>query len=638
MAGEDDDTVALAALMETVDPLDRARVGPKETLRGDAAMTLLAPPQVKSAAVSYLPRLSIAPQATPLGAAIDLQVTGVLGEGGMGRVLLGFQRSLKRDVALKTLGDDASIERSEALLSEGFFTGHLEHPNIVPVHQLGLDDEGKPLLVMKRVIGVSLDELLDDPNHAWWQLPQTNTASTSDRLVFCLRTLMAIADAVAFAHSRGVIHRDIKPANVMIGEFGQAYLVDWGLASFVDNLQVPGGVYGTPAFMAPEMLRGERLGPFTDVYLLGATLHAVLTHNQPRHAGSALREVIEAAFKSKPFAYADDVPRELATLANEATARDPEARPLSALAVRDRIATYLSHSGADAITAAAEARLREMEATTDGDAIRRLGSEARFGFLTALGAWPESPSAGAGLRRCIEAMAKNELAQRQISAGRGLLEDLATRLGHRDHPLFTELERAEAAAAAEADEVKKLRELAADRDLSTSLGQRRRFIVGILLAVIVVTMLSFNPATKSFEPSATLSFANAILTLVGSIIGLIFGRKRLLQNSVNRAFMGVFVGTLALVTINRAAALVFGGRSVAVTLQTDMFLVSASCFVTAIHGSGRIWVYGAVTMLAAALAAGVWPGSAAIVFSVGVIALLALGALGWLNTRTTLER
>lgn len=635
MSGEDDDTIALAALMETIAGLPSV---PKETLRGDAVMTLLAPADAKAASVSYLPRLSIAPRATALGAAIDLQVTGVLGEGGMGRVLLGFQRSLKRDVALKTLGDDTSSERREALLSEGFVTGHLEHPNIVPVHQLGLDDDGKPLLVMKRVIGVSLDELLEDADHAWWRLPQTNTSSRADRLVFCLRTLMAIADAVAFAHSRGVIHRDIKPANVMIGEFGQAYLVDWGLASFVDDVKVPGGVYGTPAFMAPEMLRGEPLGTFTDVYLLGATLHAVLTDNAPRHAGSDLRAVIEAAFKSKPFDYAADVPRELATLANEATARDPAARPPSALAIRDRIATYLSHSGADAITAAAEARLREMEATAEPDAIRRLGSEARFGFLTALGAWPASPSARAGLSRCLEAMAKNELAQRQVGAARALVDALASSLGHREHPIFAELERAEASAAAEADEVKQLRCLVADRDLSSSVFQRRRFTFGILVAVVAVTMLSFDPATKSFEPSAAVSFGSALFTLVGSLVGLYVGRKQLLQNTANRAFLGVFVGTLLLVTLNRALTLVVGGRSVPVTLQTDMFVVSASCFVTAIQGSGRIWVYAAAAMLVGALAAGVWPGSAAIVFPGGVSVLLALGALGWLTPHTTLER
>src|SRR5262249_35011988 len=151
---------------------------------------------------------------------------------------------------------------------------------------------------MKHVEGVSWRDLLRDGAHPAWAKVG---APGEDRLVSHLQILMQVCNAVEFAHRRGLIHRDIKPANVMVGEFGEVYLLDWGIAARTGILAEASShlgesgaeptprMLGTPAYMAPEML-SRKVGPIderTDVYLLGATLHEVLT-GRPRHVGSTL--------------------------------------------------------------------------------------------------------------------------------------------------------------------------------------------------------------------------------------------------------------------------------------------------------------------------------------------------------------
>ena len=188
------------------------------------------------------------------------------------------QRSLAREVAIKTVKDHAGERARDALCDEAVVTGLLEHPNVIPVHALGCDSEGRPLLVMKRVEGVAWRDLLRDPEHPAWA---THAAAPEDRLAFHLDVLADVSQAAAFAHSRRIVHRDIKPENVMIGEFGEVYLLDWGLAVTAGRELEPGTLVGTPAYMAPEMVGGGRVDGRTDVYLLGATLHEVLTGRPP---------------------------------------------------------------------------------------------------------------------------------------------------------------------------------------------------------------------------------------------------------------------------------------------------------------------------------------------------------------------
>ncbi|MFI5301801.1 MAG: serine/threonine-protein kinase, partial [Polyangiales bacterium] len=295
-------------------------------------------------------------------ATADLIVEAKLGEGGMGAVFRGRQRALGREVAVKLTRDGASAESASALLHEALLAGALEHPNIVPIHALGRGIDGRPVLVMKRVDGVAWRDLIHDDGHPYWDRPWL---ATEDHLIGHLKILQKVCQALEYAHSRGVVHRDVKPDNVMIGVFGEVYLIDWGIAFRAsDEAGAATHLVGTPAYVAPEMVVGtwRDIDPRTDVYLLGATLHEVLTRRL-RHEGASVAEALRQALRSLPFEYGSDVPPELGALANASTCRDPDDRPSSAFEFHARISQFLGTRGSVGLARAASASL---------DAVRKM--------------------------------------------------------------------------------------------------------------------------------------------------------------------------------------------------------------------------------------------------------------------------
>ena len=227
---------------------------------------------------------------------------GLLGRGGMGEVRAAHDPVLKRTVAIKVphRGDRGASAR---LMGEAVLTAGLAHPGIPPIYDAGAGPDGRTWYTMPVIDGRSLAEVLAD----------THTLEERLRL---LRHLIDAVDAVAYAHSRGVLHRDLKPANIMVGAFGRTLVVDWGVAGPVgiEGQASDGSSVGTPGFMAPEQQRGEPLGPAADVYALGATLWMLL-----RGEGAAEEEL----------------PPELCAIAARATApsaddRYPDARSLAA--------------------------------------------------------------------------------------------------------------------------------------------------------------------------------------------------------------------------------------------------------------------------------------------------------------------
>ncbi len=209
-----------------------------------------------------------------------LRICAEIGRGGMGRVHPATDRNLLRHVALKRL--DKRYAKTafyrDGFVAEAQITGQLEHPNIIPVHELSVDAKGVPYFTMKLVQGESLDDWLHDPRHR---------IGTSERLEGGLEIFMKVCDALAYAHHRGVIHRDIKPANVMVGDFGQVYLMDWGLARLTKTKPASGefaqmearGAVGTPEYMAPEQARGEpsEMDERSDIFGLGAVLYEIVS-------------------------------------------------------------------------------------------------------------------------------------------------------------------------------------------------------------------------------------------------------------------------------------------------------------------------------------------------------------------------
>jgi serine/threonine-protein kinase len=210
-----------------------------------------------------------------------LRVFAELGRGGMGRIHPATDRNLLRHVAMKRLDKELAREPfyTGGFIGEAQITGQLEHPNIVPVHELAISPEGVPYFTMKLIRGTDLHRWLGD---------RSRRPGSTERLQEGLEIFLKICDALAYAHHRGVIHRDIKPENIMVADFGQVYLMDWGLARLVGKdsgcaaLDAPGAV-GTAAYMAPEQAKGHPrdLDERADVCGMGAVLYEMVSGYTP---------------------------------------------------------------------------------------------------------------------------------------------------------------------------------------------------------------------------------------------------------------------------------------------------------------------------------------------------------------------
>ena len=250
--------------------------------------------------------------ASPADLATRYEIIETLGEGGMGTVYLAHDRELDRDVALKVLRTPApSAEDRERILREARILASLEHPGIVPVHDVGALPDGRLFYVMKCVRGKRFDEF----------------ARGQRARAELLRAFLQVCDAVAFAHAAGVIHRDLKPQNIMLGAFGEVLVVDWGIATSHQPADVGSSVTstaaGTPGYMAPEQLDGEA-DARTDVFGLGGVLFFALTQSHPgsdeppfwRHVPAALRAICDRARAIDPAARYQSVPALAADVAN----------------------------------------------------------------------------------------------------------------------------------------------------------------------------------------------------------------------------------------------------------------------------------------------------------------------------------
>jgi len=494
-----------------------------------------------------LPRLSVdlrgsiaarASQPPPVSGA-DLEVTGVIGEGGMGRVFVARQHSLSREVAVKTAKDDGDAAACAALLVEGATTGMLEHPAIVPVHALGLDAEERPAMVMKRIEGVAWTELAADPEHPGWEGWQ---GDAGDRLPGHLQIFVQVCNAVHFAHSRGVVHRDIKLENVLIGRYGDVYLADWGVAGRVGDTEAR--LCGTPGYMAPEMVGGGPIDARTDVYLLGATLHEILT-GQMRHAGAHAAAALFAATQSEPASYGSGVPEELGALVNRACHREPAERPRDAEALRDAILRYVAHRESAALARDAAARLSQLERLvieedSSDERVRaridRLIAEASFGFERALADWEGDVAARDAKRR---------------------LDAIVT-------------ERAERAAALERE--------AYERD--PAVGARSRAL-GLGVLAMIGMGVSTYALVQGRQPTQLEVVVYPMVLYAGTVIGTIWLRKTALGKSLNRQFTFLLHMLILMLLVERLTGL-FVETSVPEHFARDSFAMATGFAVAAI--------------------------------------------------------
>ena len=298
-----------------------------------------------------------------LSASSRYEAGAVIGSGGMGEVRLQRDVRIGRQVAMKTLHRDTQ-HHVQRFLRETRVQGQLEHPAIVPVYDLDTGQDGQAYFTMKRIVGSTLSRIIDGLAH---EDPELVEAYPQRKL---LNAFVQVCQAVHYAHSRRVIHRDIKPANIMLGNFGEVYLLDWGIAKVVDSAAAddskersdPLGVstvdagsddkltsvddfVGTAAYMPPEQARGllDRLDARTDVYTLGAVLFEILTKRPFRDGENAMDMLAKAVSDDvpRPSDYAD-VPPELDAICLKATAPSQDDRFASAEELASAVDTYLA--------------------------------------------------------------------------------------------------------------------------------------------------------------------------------------------------------------------------------------------------------------------------------------------------------
>jgi serine/threonine protein kinase len=263
---------------------------------------------------------------TDSAGAPHFELIGEIARGGMGAIFRGLQHSLDREVAVKKALQASSEDARERFVAEARVTAFLEHPNIVPVHELGSGEDGNFLLVMKLIGGRSWSDALE----------ARNPANPID-IDSIIDVLLKACDAIAYAHSRGIIHCDIKPENIMVGEFGEVLVMDWGVAVDAGSrspAEARGlhrseitGPMGTPNYMAPELVggQGDEIGPHTDVYLLGATLYDALAGHPP-HGANDLWDVVAAAAENAPPPLPRNIPLPLRAICARAMATEPAER------------------------------------------------------------------------------------------------------------------------------------------------------------------------------------------------------------------------------------------------------------------------------------------------------------------------
>lgn len=341
----------------------------------------------------------------------DFEVVQKLAEGGMGVVYVARQKSLNRELAIKTLkvqgrsgqatraqGGPTQLSRAERqkremFLSEALVTANLVHPNIIPIHELAETNDGVPYYVMKRVHGIPWNKRIREMS-----------------LAQNLEVLHKVCDAMAYAHHHGVINRDLKPENIMLGEFGEVLVLDWGLAvpapHAVDrNFRSPAASFGagTPAYMAPELWTGPEtaIGEASDIYLLGAILFEIITHLPPhefpampaRGTNMDMMKVIDGVLRDNKIR-ATSESGELMDIAMKAMKTDPDKRFGSVLEFQFAVRNFQRHEESRRLSN----RAGELLESKDGSREYHTYQTAAALFEESLRTWKNNGPARNGLR------------------------------------------------------------------------------------------------------------------------------------------------------------------------------------------------------------------------------------------------
>ncbi len=552
-----DDTIEAA-----IRTLARVPSNPQSTIEPSAKDASRALEQLKKSGTRFKPR-------------------STLGEGGMGIVHLAEQLSLGRDVAIKTLKPDHCTPQAVLkLVQEAWVTGTLEHPNVVPVYDIDIDGE-QPRIILKKIEGEVWGELMRNPERV------RREYRAPDLLDWNIRRVIEVCQALRYAHSRGIVHRDIKPENVMIGAFGEVYVLDWGIAVALEDdgtgrfplASDATEMAGTPCCMSPEQLGGEnpRITPRTDIYLVGSMLYEMVT-GLPPHTGDNFREILASVLQSNPY-LPDDVPEDLARIIRRAMDPDPDARFENAAQLQLALEGFLAHRGSSQLAEQGDEAAKRMVAAIDAadeDLVEALYAECSFAYRAALDAWEQNEPARLQLQRVTILRIDHELESDQVAVASRLLATM-------DAPpeaLVRRVKKAQALAA-QAGELHRRME----QDASHDLGKRTRAFI----ATIMATLWAAFSFAGVFRPFSWLE----IVLGTGALVALLLALGYWARESFSKTRLNRSLGSIALGVTGTQLLLLYGAYVSGMDLiQTEvllLFLWAAGAVLTVATTAVQLW-------------------------------------------------
>ncbi|BBM86264.1 protein kinase domain-containing protein [Candidatus Uabimicrobium amorphum] len=369
----------------------------------------------------------------------DYQNYQEINRGGMGIIYRAEQVKLKRKIAIKKIL--SQVDKNK-FLAESLVTAYLDHPNIIPVYEIDQNNDGDILLAMKLVKGIS-----------WKNLLYPETLEHEDKakeynLQKHLEILISVCNAVNYAHSKGIVHCDLKPDNIMIGDFGEVLVMDWGIAVDIrdrvdekrtfhkNDITTP---MGTPCYMSPELAegRGKDISSATDVYLLGGILYEIL-QRRPPHDGKSMWLVLLAAKEGKPVSFSENTPLELRQVCHKAMAQNHNERYQNAILFKKAVENYLQHRDSIKISNKAQQilensqntlqqleQIKDNQQSSDTKTLYENLPQAIFGFDEAVDLWSGNEQAIHGKLQARLTYAKVAFMNGDLTLAAGQLDKLS---------------------------------------------------------------------------------------------------------------------------------------------------------------------------------------------------------------------
>ncbi len=514
-----------------------------------------------------------------------VEVLGVLGSGGMGVVHEGRQLGLARQVALKSVLEDGSIQKQRELIAEARVLALLEHPNIVPIYTLR-HIHGRPTIVFKKIVGERWSDRLHEEAFEW-----------------NVEILLKVVDAIRFAHSQGIVHRDLKPSNVMIGAFGEVYVLDWGSAVSTREEhrgRIPLAIsvhkpFGSAPYMAPEMLNPAwaRIAETTDVYLLGAILYE-LVMGDPPHLDSCKYEMYRNAECSQPR-FRRDMPTELVALLQRAMRREPRQRFQTVEAFKTALLGFMKHRASCDLLTRGQLLLEALKVqvpSSRDERVHGIYRRCKFTLQESLRTWPENAEAQAALEECGTVIANYELCRGEPASAAMLLEELGLMDSTQQKRIVRALQQKRKQAAHAAY-------LRNDADVRVAAQTRLAVMVGIGLLWVVVPLWLMAALSETSYRSQ--SVAHVGFLGVCGLIGLV-ASEWADSSATNRGlFKIVLCGGISAVAVNLGSWMMFVAPEQAQVYHLFVFFVCA--LTTMVTIDWRVWPTTIAFLLAYLMAA-----------------------------------